>query len=581
MKKPRLGRALAIHAFALALVALAAGVPNAARAQSQMELARPGGSEPPARAWIPARAQAVPVLGSAASSVSFRDVAQPRLPALSGPQREEFLGTLVPHQGEGTARSTRQLLTPPPPMPAASMGSGPYAPGELRGGFDGISQTAYSPPDTQIAVGPGYVMEAVNEGFAIYDKRGVQIQGYATFDTFFASLLPGGWAGSISDPKLLWSRGQGRFTMLVNATDFTNHHSYLFYAISKTSDPTGDWWLYSWVNPDDLNSFLDFASWGTDSSGVYMAANRFTWTYSQKDAIVLMFSPCVFYGCSPVGWYYQNLAWPDASKAYELQVATPLTVNGNGETFLVNDRNSSGNTILVWKIGAGDRGDPTTPPALSKVELTLSFTYTPIGQNVTQPGSSTKIGGGDCRVLNVVYDDRHLFATFTTDPVGDANQSGIGWADLDVNTNTVAQSGVIWYGAGVYFIYPAVAAFGDPQVPPMSLLFAFSYTWPSSTTYGSVAYWSFTNYPTDTTGPFGGLFFGADSYDQGGTNRWGDYSGAATDSFCRRLWGAGEYAGTSNTWKTGIFSISTDAGPTIFTDGFESGFPDCWSSVTP
>ncbi|MEE8523001.1 MAG: hypothetical protein V3T72_03640, partial [Thermoanaerobaculia bacterium] len=130
-----------------------------------------------------------------------------------------------------------------------------------------------------------------------------------------------------------------------------------------------------------------------------------------------------------------------------------------------------------------------------------------------------------------------------------------------------------------YYFYPAIAI-GDAAstTPPISVF--LSYTWPAVSAYASGAVRTYKSPPVDTGGPFPTTASGLAPYvalDTNNRNRWGDYSGAVYDWSRESIWGAIEYAGTSNTWRTRISEVELP----FFSDGFESGDTSAWSSAVP
>ena len=47
---------------------------------------------------------------------------------------------------------------------------------EKYGGYEGISQTPWNPPDPSLAVGPDHVLEVVNMSIAWWDKKTSTLQ---------------------------------------------------------------------------------------------------------------------------------------------------------------------------------------------------------------------------------------------------------------------------------------------------------------------------------------------------------------------------------------------------------------------
>src|SRR5438270_769198 len=63
-----------------------------------------------------------------------------------------------------------------------------------------------TPPDTQAAVGPGHVVEAVNANLAIYTRAGANVSSQA-LSSFFTSLRP----RTLTDPVVTYDEQAGRF----------------------------------------------------------------------------------------------------------------------------------------------------------------------------------------------------------------------------------------------------------------------------------------------------------------------------------------------------------------------------------
>lgn len=438
--------------------------------------------------------------------------------------------------------------------------------------FDGLANTGWIPPDTVVAVGSSAIVEAVNSGFSVYSKSGAVLQGNTTFSTFFNSLKPVGWAGFMYDPRVIWSEEHQKFVILILGLDQTNQTSYYFIGISQTSNPTGSWWAWRFVaNPaPDTNAWLDFASLGADSWGLYVTGNYFLWTGSFKYSVLWSLNPAMFSGGASNGWRFWDLRWPNSSFAFSLQAAHPHSIAGGQETFFVNTLSSSGNQMLLWEL----TGDRTNAPSLIRSAIGITA-YDAIGENIDQPGSSIDLDGGDARIVNAVYSQRRVYAALTTDPFNDGSASGAILTKLNVDTLANEWSHLLWGGTGVYFFYPAVTIDGSTSTTPDIAAF-ISWTWPATSVYASSAVKLYTNHPASTAGAFPGLVNGAAAYvllDGSGRNRWGDYSGAGYDWARSSFWGATEYAGTSNTWRTRIAEIST----AIFSDGFESGNTSAWS----
>lgn len=521
------------------------------------------------------------ISGTAPVAVDF--AAAVELTAAAGPPA----GLQFHIQGELPADEEQpEEIAPPPaatpgdsehPPPTASETLLPQAPGASVVSFAGLANTGWIPPDTVVAVGPASVVEAVNSGFAVYSKSGGSLVGYTTFSSFFAAQLPVGWAGSVFDPRVTYSAEHGKYVMLAIGLDRALQESYLFLAISQTSDPTGSWWVYRYsvdaANAADADSWMDYCGLGADTWGIYVTCNLFRWTNTFKYSQVWSLGPQHFTGGVGSGWVFWDLRWNDNTSAYSLQPAISYSIAADAASFLVNTYSASGNKVLLWKL----TGDRTNSPTLSRATVATA-NYEAIGNNVDQPGSSTDLDGGDARIMNAAYAQRQVYAVLTHDVDNNGRRSGWRVYQLDVDANSLPWQALIATSTtdssgGFYYFYPAITLDGLGGTSPNLAIFG---SWTDTETAVSTT----TNYasglvkiivdPATLTGPFLGFVNGAASYvalDGGGRNRWGDYSGAAFDWSTGNVWGAVEMAGTSNTWRTQITALTISDG--CSPDGFE------------
>jgi len=182
----------------------------------------------------------------------------------------------------------------------ANAGTGKYS------GTGGILE----PPDQALCVGNGFVVEGVNQAFRIYTKSGHALTPPILAAQFF-NALPGPKAiqdfvsptSFLSDPKCIYDAPTKRFfvTMLEidqpNPFAFGRSHNYI--AVSKTSDPTKDWWIYKLDITDDglmgtpfhltCPCLGDQPLIGADAHGFYMSTNE----YSEAEIVPIQPPPVV------------------------------------------------------------------------------------------------------------------------------------------------------------------------------------------------------------------------------------------------------------------------------------------------
>jgi len=127
---------------------------------------------------------------------------------------------------------------------------------------DGGNQFSLEPPDQGLCAGGGYVIEPINDVFAIYDSSGAKLSGTTSLTEFFTGQPqivrhPDGSATFgpfLSDPRCYYDPGSDRWFMTILEIDqdpqtgaFNGGSSELI-AVSKGSTPSTDrsgWWFYS------------------------------------------------------------------------------------------------------------------------------------------------------------------------------------------------------------------------------------------------------------------------------------------------------------------------------------------------
>ncbi|MBI3415101.1 MAG: hypothetical protein HY043_07245 [Verrucomicrobia bacterium] len=154
---------------------------------------------------------------------------------------------------------------------------------------DNGNQFDTEPPDPAMAVGGNYIMQAVNNALAIYDKAGNLLSGPTALNPFFGlpsevvwdpnSGLPLQFGPFTSDPKCYFDPPTGRWFVSVLEVDTDPSTgtwlgtTSVMIAVSQSSDPTGGFVLYQL---DTTASGLpDQPLIGADSYGFFISYNSF------------------------------------------------------------------------------------------------------------------------------------------------------------------------------------------------------------------------------------------------------------------------------------------------------------------
>jgi hypothetical protein len=452
-------------------------------------------------------------------------------------------------------------------------------------GFDGINVDCSSviPSDMGMAVGSTYVVQAVNDCFAVYTKVGGLQAGFPKSLNALFGVPANDFVNGVivTDPRAFYDPVANKFVISALWEDLPNSTGRVYVAYSKTADPTGAWGIYS------------FNNWGTgycpdfDTLGhgpyndkfvgaVAVGVNLFTCSPSGFGGYVdvhLTFLPKaqLYKGVAFGSWYFYGFGGLDT-----IQLASVNDKNEESRAiFALTTYNiSSGQCatgcsgLIVWafsNVASRSVQDFSVYPEASEIVLPTS-TYT-LPPNASQPFTTNTIDTNDTRISgSVAYSHGKLWATINTDNGGGGpgilawelhaylNDNGTGrctgaflnacpdlsGAAIDREMNyDVSPSGGYYNNAYYGTIYPDDAG-------NIVMVFNFSGYY----TYAG------TNFLTQrvTLAPQATFHDGGQVLRHGmanyGYGRWGDYTAATVDGDF--VWFSGMYARSDGAWNTGI-----------------------------
>src|SRR2546423_8540783 len=173
-------------------------------------------------------------------------------------------GPREPADGVSTSRDSRAAAP-------AEAGPAPLSPAPASSFLALPDNNTTVPPDTHGAVGPNHLMTVLNTQIRIQDRTGNILSTTVSMDSFWASL----GNPSAFDPRILYDPYGGRW-IFVAAANGNSANSAVLIGVSRTSDPTGAWNLFS-VDADASNAtWADFPSVGFNKDWIVVNANMFT-----------------------------------------------------------------------------------------------------------------------------------------------------------------------------------------------------------------------------------------------------------------------------------------------------------------
>jgi hypothetical protein len=470
----------------------------------------------------------------------------------------------------------------------------------------GGNQFSIEPPDQGLAVGNGFVLEAVNSALAVYNTSGALVGGPISINEFF-NLAPAIVRGNptvfgpfVSDPKCYFDPDTQRWFVTeieIDTDPATGNflpHSEIEIAVSKSSDPTGDYFLYKLdvTNaglPDaeaalhpGCPCFGDQPLIGADAFGFYITTNEFP-------IFVAGFNGAQVYAMSKAslvdGTFDPNTVVSFAGLplaegiAYSLQPATTPpggaheTINGGTEYFMsalqFGGRSALANLddrIAVWALTNTSSLDTATPDLRLTNLVINSEVYGQPPAAEQRPGPTPLADLLASGALGVVSKEKLELIESNDDRMQQTVFAGGHlWSSLD--TVVKPENGVVRAGAAYFIVTPSwsgdtleatIARQGYVAVNGNNVLFpaiganaaglgAMTFTVVGPDFFPSAAYVRLSVASGDSdihiASPGAAPEDGFSGYKAFGGNRvarWGDYSAAVADAD-GTIWVATEY----------------------------------------
>ena len=437
------------------------------------------------------------------------------------------------------------------------------------------------PPDPNHDVGPNHIIQAVNVGYAIFDKTGTRVAAFNE-DVFWSTSGANPCNGnSQGDPIALYDRLADRWVLshFAFALDPSFNPVPPFFqcvAVSKSGDPvSGGWWLYAiQMDPGGvglppsgaLNDYPKFGAW---HDCIYMGSNEFDFSPlgsgNYIGSVFMSMSRADLYSGAPLTMSIVYLAGGPFTPMPAHNLAMPPNAPAPGTPeYFATDFNKN---FQVRKFTAGRNCGAGS--SLSGPTAISLGAYTFLQANlVPQSGTTTKLDMIDDRPMQRLIYRRvgtaeSLWSTHTVGLSG-TGPTAMQWMQLNVTGGTVnatpVQQGIhdstdvnLWRFMGSV----AVDAQGNMLL---------GYSTSSASTFPSIAVAGrLVGDPLNTLAQTerqvvaGG---GSQNNSCGGPcDRWGDYSAMSVDpSDDCTFWYSNEYYdsqanGNSGNWHTRILSF--------------------------
>ncbi len=418
------------------------------------------------------------------------------------------------------------------------------------------------PPDTCGDVGPNHYVAMVNMHFCIYDKE----TGEALIEPMLMSQLyaaagfpPPTSTTDDGDPIVLYDPLANRWLISQFIVSVNPCHEVI--AISQTEDPTGEWFLYDFVMPNDkMNDYPKFGVW---PDGYYMSDNQFNMDNSYGGAGVFVFErEKMLVGDTNATYQYFDLA--EVNENYfgllpaDLDGPPPPAGSPNLFAMVDDEVLSPVDALYLWEFRVdweqpehstfGNDGNPNHTNEVASFDSVF-----PLDRNtVPQPGVAQRLDPLGDRLMHRLqyrnFGEHESLVVCHTVNVGNS-QAGTRYYEL----RRPLQGGDFVVQEQATFAPDAACRWMGSAAMDSHGNLAVGYSVSSTNLFPSIRYAGRL-----ASDPSNGLWLGEATLFEGaasqtGGNRWGDYTTMSVDPQDESLfWFIGQYSTGGWNWRTRI-----------------------------
>jgi len=411
------------------------------------------------------------------------------------------------------------------------------------------------PPDVNGAAGPNHLMVTLNTGFRIMDKQGNVISDIGS-GSFWYPLVGN---GDTFDPKIKYDPYEQRWIIVMPSSSDINS-SRLFIGVSENTDPTGNWFLYSFDADPDNQYWFDYPNYGFNKKWIVVSGNMFGAGFGYS--VLFVINKADLYNNEPEAGYSRFAIYDGftivPAETFDKELDEIYMISNAG-----GNNNGTG-YLNLWKV-TGDIGNENVNNiGLIGIPEPWSNWAGNYGNLAPQLGSEQRINSGDGRIQNTVYRNgklwcvHHIFL-----PADEPDHSAIQWMELSTD-GTILQRGRIEDTTGFYhFTFPTIAVNSKEDI-----MIGYGSFSPGQYAAGSYSF-RFADDPPNTIRNRYQFKDGLASYYKtygGDRNRWGDYTATCVDPVDELdFWTLQEYADVPGSgydrWGTWWAYVNLDAVP--------------------
>jgi len=404
------------------------------------------------------------------------------------------------------------------------------------------------PPDTHGAVDSNYCVTAINPNVRIQSRTGTVIST-VSLNSFWNSVNS---TGATFDPRIYYDNYAKRW-IIVTVAHGQTASSTLLVGVSQTSNPTGNWYLFSIVADNTGTNWFDFPNVGFNKRWLVVTGNYFSVSsnaFAQSKIFVFNIAN-LFAGTSAT--------YTSISSSNDFTVCPAIMYDTTSSNmFMAETWDGSSGLLKLLKL-SGTTSSPTMTTIGYPATTTLWQSDGP-DAFAPQLNDTDKINTNDDRITQLILMNNHLWCAHTIflpySASANPTRCSVMWWETDTAANPL-QNGKIDDATGSNdYAFPSIAVntYNDA-------LIGFSNFSASIHPSASYAMRSGSD-PADSIRLLHTYRAGQNTYFKtysGTRNRWGDYSGATIDPLnLSDFWTIQEASsGTVNVWDTWWAQINT------------------------
>ena len=319
--------------------------------------------------------------------------------------------------------------------------------GDLIAGYD----VTAVPPDSTGAVGPSHYLEAVNTAFAVYNKTtGALLLGPVDINSLFQNSGNSCATNNDGDPAVVYDQLADRWVVSQFSVSNLTTTFYECVAVSKTADPLGAWWAYTFQY-DFFPDYPKLAMWPDAYYATYAMFSDGSGSASYLGPkICALDRAAMLQGATATQQCFSGGASVGIMLPANLDGSTPPP--SGSPAYAMSDSDSATapfNYLLFWKVHI-NWANPASSFLSPASHISTARYSLPCGSGgvcVPQAGTSNQLDAlADRLMARLVYrnfgDHEAIVASHT---VASGNTAGVRWWEIrsPASTPTVYQEGTV------------------------------------------------------------------------------------------------------------------------------------------